>query len=621
MTHYKEIEKLLGKSRKTVNKYLNHIANEITEYQVNLVRKRNVGIYFEGDTQYLQVAIQSGKIELSKQNSEQTKLSILTDFLTSGVPIKVDDLSEKYFVSRSTLENYIQDLRNTIENYGAAFRSSQSGLFIETTEKNKRKLMSLLLENYWGDNNYQLVTSSEKNIKINVPRELKILFNPIIFEKVQSTLVEFQNISKLELNDYEYQSLMIHLVIAIQRIKKGETLKSESGESSNQSLSKNTRILNYMLERNLKIKIPLDEEKYINIHILAAESSEIDQGSEIGLNGSDEGAIGSFLKENLQDYDEALIHNLVLHLIPALHRFALGLSINNPYTNDVKRIFPFAYNRAVDLSLQIEKEFGVNVNEDEIAFIALHLETYVERKEQKLSAVIVCSTGLGTARLLEQRIHKYFADTLEIKRVVSVAELKKGVVTESIVISTVALNIPGKKVVIVPPFLDDRSKNKIQNAIIDSTKKGINGEEFMSLINEKLIIIDSEKSGKEQVIKKISSLLQEQGFASEGIGDAAIAREKLASTEMDFVAMPHAPIEFVKSPCITVYINPKGVEWSKGKVNIVFFLSMNESIKNSIDEIYSYFNELLEDKQLLQRITYQKEKSSVIKMLGSEIDV
>lgn len=620
MTHYKDIEKLIGKSRKTVNKYLNHIASEVIEYQVRLVRKRNVGIYFEGDTQHLQSAIQSGKIEPAKQNSEQIKSSILVDFLTSNVPMKVDDLSDKYFVSRSTLETYIKDLRSNIENYGATFKSSQSGLYIETTEKNKRKLMSLLLENYWGDNGYRLITTSEKNIKINIPHELKNLFNQDFFEKVQNTLVEFQNISKLGLNDYEYQSLMIHLVIAIQRIKKGETLTSEIGDSS-QSLSKNTRILTFMLEKNLKMKIPFNEEKYINIHILAAESSEMDYDSDTEFNGTDGGVIGPFLKASLQDYDEVLIHDLILHLIPALHRFALGLSINNPYTNEVKRIFPYAYNLAVNLSLQIEKEFGVNVNEDEIAFIALHLETYIEREKQKLSAVIVCSTGLGTARLLEQRIHKFFADTLEIKRVISVAELKRNVVTESLVISTVALNMPGKKVVIVSPFLDDNSKNKIQNVMIDSTKNKVSREEFMDLINENLIIIDSGKKEKEQVIERISSLLQEQGFASKGIGDAAIAREKLASTEMDFVAMPHAPIEFVKNPCIAIYINPQGVEWSKGKVNIVFFFSMNESIKTSIDEIYSYFNELLEDKQLLQRITHQRDKNNVIKMLGSEIDV
>ena len=50
ITHYKDIEKSTGKSRKTVSKYLNNIAEGVKKFQARLIRKRNVGIYFEGDT-------------------------------------------------------------------------------------------------------------------------------------------------------------------------------------------------------------------------------------------------------------------------------------------------------------------------------------------------------------------------------------------------------------------------------------------------------------------------------------------------------------------------------------------------------------------------------------------
>lgn len=53
IVHYRDIERTIGKSRKTVNKYLNHIAVIVSDYDVELVRKRSVGIFFEGEVDQL----------------------------------------------------------------------------------------------------------------------------------------------------------------------------------------------------------------------------------------------------------------------------------------------------------------------------------------------------------------------------------------------------------------------------------------------------------------------------------------------------------------------------------------------------------------------------------------
>jgi mannitol/fructose-specific phosphotransferase system IIA component (Ntr-type) len=166
--------------------------------------------------------------------------------------------------------------------------------------------------------------------------------------------------------------------------------------------------------------------------------------------------------------------------------------------------------------------------------------------------------------------------------------------------------------------LDNKSKNKIQRAVDEYKGMGSYKNAFMKLVHPELITIDPGQSTKSQVIRSISQQLKNEGYASSGIYEAAIKREKLASTQIDFVAMPHAPVDFVKRPCISVYINTQGIEWSQGKVNIVFFLAMNQTIRDSINDVYGYFNDLLEDKQLLQRILRATTKDEVMKMLGSE---
>lgn len=617
ITHYKDIEKSTGKSRKTVSKYLNNIAEGVKKFQVRLIRKRNVGIYFEGDTSGLRTSFY-GKGMLAEQ---QVVLSLISDLLTLNQPITIQELCEEYFVSRTTLEKYLKEIRERIEKNGAVLESNDNGLFIKAPEGVKRQLMSEVLQNYWGGGYCWIENEYGNQLTVSVPQEISCLFDQKVFEKVKNTLNSFQEKSNVKLNDFEFQSLAVHLVIAIQRIKKGEVLKSDA-YLAEQRFSGNTKILCDLLEDNFNMTIPYDEQQYINIHILAAEtakspndSSFIDEGKKSSQNDN---AIGKFLRNTLNDYDETLIDNLTLHLIPALRRFSLGLTINNPYTRDVKKSFPFAYNKAVDLSIQIEGKFSVHINDDEVAYIALHIEAYNERKSEKLTAVIVCSTGLGTARLLEQRINKYFSDSISVKRVISVSKLKQQNIPEDLIISTVGANVSGKTVIVVSPFLDNKSKNKIQRAVDEYKGMGSYKNAFMKLVHPELITIDPGQSTKSQVIRSISQQLKNEGYASSGIYEAAIKREKLASTQIDFVAMPHAPVDFVKRPCISVYINTQGIEWSQGKVNIVFFLAMNQTIRDSINDVYGYFNDLLEDKQLLQRILRATTKDEVMKMLGSE---
>lgn len=618
ITHYKNIEHNIGMSRKTINKYLNEIASEVKAYQIKLVRKPSVGIYFSGDTTHIRLSLQNGELIANRQSPQEIKLAILSFLLTSKEHITIQNLSDKYYVSRTTIESYLKQLKDWLKKKGAKLVSDEKGICLDASENVRRRLMTILLDFYWG-NNLEIKNNADLKLAVNIPKELKSIFNPEIFYKVVRTLNQFQKNNSIRLNDYQFQSLAVHLVIAIQRIKNKEIIIANE-ELTNHPLSPKTVILSKLLEKNLELTIPVEEQAYINIHILAAESNS---GVHLSLKNDKKlfrkSELVQFLKVNLTNYDKALISNLTLHLVPALHRLSLGLSMKNPYKNSIKGNFPYAYNQAVDLSIEIGKHFLVNVNDDEIAYIALHIESFLERREEKkIKTVIVCSTGLGTARLLEQRIKKYFADEIEINRVVSVSELMSAPITEDLIISTVDIDLQNKNVVVVPPFLDYQSKGRLQAVINKFKQFQENSGEFMKLVEPDLIIVDNKRTTRNQAIRTVCELLCSKQYALSGIADAAIKREKMASTEMDFVAIPHAPIQYVKRARIALYINSEGVDWDKGRVNLVFFMAMNESVKTSIDQIYNYFNTILEDKKLLKTLCRLTSKTEIIKLLGSE---
>jgi len=616
IVHYSDIEKSIGRSRKTITKYLNNVEPVLEAYNVQLIRKRNVGVYFEGDTTDLSNAIQNTGYPNTPKTKEERVTLILSKLLMSDENQSIQKLADMSFVSRSTLENDFKEVKRVLAEHDAIIESTYDGIRVVASESAKRKLISELLTRYWGNTLYSKKENGEIHSKLQLPNDITSFFSKDIFSKVLKALDEFENTSDLKLTDYEYQSLAIHLIISLERITKNEVLTTSEYDVN---LEKNTIHLVKILERVFKITIPEYERQYINIHILAAEGQLLSEDKiKNDTNDFQQKTISDFLKRNIPEYDHSLINGLMVHLSSALKRLYLGLSLHNPYTEEIKRNFPQAFNEAIDLCAKLEKQFNVSLNKDEVAYVALHIEAFYERQKDMVTAVIVCSTGLGTARLLNQRIKKFFSNSIRVSRVTSIQDLKHNSISEDLIISTINFNVPNKPVVIVPPFLDSNSVMRIKSAVDTILNKDKEPHSFSKLLDNDLSFISHGKENRDQVISKIGKVIFNLGYGEKDIDQAAIKRENLASTSMDNVAMPHAPVDFVKKPFIAVYVNKDGIDWNENEVNIVFFLAMNQTVHDEIDDIYKYFNDVLENKALLKEVINSKDNKEIIKLLSGE---
>lgn len=614
--HYSDVSKSIGRSRKTIAKYLDNIGLVVQHYQMQLVRKRNVGIYLEGDATNLQSTIQHRHYPSLPHSRSERVITILSKLLLTNRAVTIQNLADSTFVSRSTLENDFKEVKHILAKHHAIIETTHAGMKVIASESAKRKLMSELLTMYWGNTMYLENKAGKVERKLNIPKDIQPFFDRDTFQKVLNALDQFERISPLHFTDYEYQSLAIHLIISMTRITKDQTLENKVHPVK---LEVNTINLVHILEENFKLPIPEYERQYINIHILAA------QGQPLGHDSLEKAAaplqktvIHDFLAANIRDHDETLLRGLTVHLMSALKRLYLGLNLHNPYVDDIKKFFPLAFNNAIDISAKTEKKFNITLNEDEVAFIALHIEAYLERQKHMINVMIVCSTGLGTARLLEQRVKKFFASSIHVNRVTSIQSLKDHPITEDLVISTIKIEIHGVPVIVVPPFLDKGAVQQIHQVSEQILLERQNRNSFAQLLSPDLIMFSNHREERADVIKNIGQKLVRLGYGKVGIGQAAITREKLASTAISQVAMPHAPIEFVLKPCIAIYINQQGIEWNGNQVHIVFFLAMNQQVQTQIEAIYQRFNAILESEKLLKELIRCHNAAEVIEKLGGE---
>lgn len=355
-THYEDIAKHMNLSQRTIANVLDQIVPMVKELDVKLVRRPNDGIYFKGDLDKLR-----NDLSLSSSSSSQSKGGrqryILFKLLLNSNSYTLQDLADELFVSRSTVENDFVAVRKKLNSMGIGVEVSHQGIKISATEDQRRGATAELISQYWGQDIYAEHEHGQLVRTINLPPKLQQLFSKKIITLVMDSLTEFIDKSHLTFSDYEFQSLAIHLMIALERINNSSKNEPQSAKTSKYTgLLSETKLLIKILERRYQHSIPLVEQKYLNLHIVAAmhkkiSLSDVKDESDQQKVDDEFKNVSDFLQQKLVDIepDKELLEGLSLHLESTIKRLKVGLNIYNPYTKEIRRNLPEAFDAAVRL--------------------------------------------------------------------------------------------------------------------------------------------------------------------------------------------------------------------------------------------------------------------------------
>ena len=612
IVHYQDIMEYTGTSRKTIAKYLNEVEKVVNQQGVHLVRKRGQGIRFSGNTKGLLAEFPI--LKDNSQSEQERRISIMTFLTQQSKPVLLDDIADHFFISRSTLE---RDLNVLKMDYGLKLTATTEGVKFNSSESDVRRVIGQLLQSYWGQEIKQNQQTGKMTRTFKVPQSLKRYVNKQTLNQMQKVLNKFVKILKVDVNEYQYESLLIHTTIAIQRIKNGEFITQTTTQNfDTMAISPSTNKLVKMLIVAFKCEIPDEEIAYLNMHVAAIEDGYID----LDRSGLVERTIVDWLRSVLTDYDNQLLRNLTLHLRPALVRIKNGISITNPYCNQVKTYFPVAFDQALALAMTIEKQYHLQLTEDEIAYLALHFESFIERRKvlkPDVELAIVCSTGYGTAELLKQRVMDKLPD-VQIVGTLSVNELMTSTVTADIIISTIPLKMSGTRVIQVSPFLNDQELSLLEKLSQDIRQEKYTRNAFVKLLSPNGIITNSKATEKKMAIIQLTDRLEKYGYVDNQMQNSALAREQVASTIIDKFAIPHGDIDHVLQPTIGIMTSKKGIKWDHENVHIVFFVALNRTVETQMDDIYSYFYNLIQDGQRMTALIKAQNAQEIIDTLAQQ---
>jgi len=478
-TTAERLASILKVSRRTILRDLPGLSEKLKPLGITLVRKSGIGISLEGGRESIEnlrwlVGQPSGNVDITPD--ERQKLIILFLVENKG-PQKLYNFAKEFGVTEATISNDLDKIEGILSQYGIKLiRRPGLGVWIEGPEKNIRHLVTDLFYEYFDE--VQMVRLIKENLrdgkipggdlKDNIKNRLFGFIERNLLEGIEYALKEAVGQSGINLADSAYAGLLVHIALALERLKSGEIISMDKSLLATLKKTKEfdlARKLGAKLESTFGISIPEGELGYITMHLLGAKlrmGNDLDELFAMNHLEAREAAIeilkeaGGELKRDLLK-DAQVLEDLALHLKPAMVRMRLGMEIRNPILSQIKETYPQLMQVAKRAARLLERRFAVQVPEAEIGYIAMHIGAALERERsrERTGVVLVCPSGIGSARMLASRIRKELPE-LEIIDVVSLLDLEKSLVqhpeTEAI-ISTVPLEGVKLPVLLVSPLL------------------------------------------------------------------------------------------------------------------------------------------------------------------------
>ena len=548
--------------------------------------------------------------DFSEQNDRVVFL--LKRLLLEKESIKLEGFEDEMFVSKSTMRNDLRIVRKILMKYNLRLvNRPHYGTQVEGDEYMKR----LCLSNYIFNRQDVLVDY-----------ETFPLLDQKLYKKIKETIIQKVNKYKIEISDIALENLAIHIVIACRRIEEGFIIEHLNEHVMDDHPFEKIVALEIVKEIEMYTKLVFQEAEidYIVVHLLGTKlmhKEKLTEFSEFDEVGSIVQCMLKKLKNewnwNFED-DIEFIQALTLHIRPAMNRLRYKMNIRNPLLNEIKLKYPSAFEGAVAACKCIEEYLSIEPGEDEIAYIALHIGVALERMKSKLKKVkrviIVCASGVGTAKLLYYRLQHLFPHELEVAASINYYKLSEYDLSSiDFIISTIPIKEDlGVPVQVVNTFLGDEDIKQIKDYVSPIDKNGCS-----LYLDAQRVFIQQDMEDKESVIRFLCSELYKQGSVPNEYEKLVLEREALSPTSFgNLVAVPHPITPVTEKTFWTICTLKHPILWNDNQmVQFICLLNIEATPKGDLESMYEKLIEIVENKTIVQKIIKGQSVQEVMKIL------
>ena len=531
----------IGCSTKTIQNEIKEVNKELKNCEI--VSIRGIGYKIEGNLD--DIDIKNSDL-YDYDRVEYIIKKIINISSTDKDTIKLEDLADSMYVSLSTVKNDLKEVKKILNEYNLKISSKhKQGICIEASEEDIIKFII----------NYSNKVDNSLNIK-------DFLNNNIIENlfSIKKILLDTLNYENMILTDNEFKNIVNYISIYLSR------------NNTNQS----DFIKEYIKKYKSKKEKPISEDEQLLIRKAIKEfCRDLNIATSINLS-----------------HDKIFEECLFNHICNLYKRADLGINQYEITAGEIKLKYPFAFELGKIAKKTIEKNLNMEISEDEVENIALHiggaLERIDKRDEKKVyKTIIVCTSGVGTSMLIKSKLENIFKGKLEIIKVIPSYLIDYiNVLDIDFVISTVEVNLENINVIKVSPMLTDKEIKLIEKYI--ETENVYIDLDIQNLFSSELFFKDIKAETRSQVIDIMSKKLVEKGYIDDTMRQSYFERETIATTEIgNMVAIPHGAKGEVYENKVAIGILKEPISWEVGKVRLIIMLALDKEKILDYEDVFS----------------------------------
>ncbi|WP_379141290.1 BglG family transcription antiterminator [Paenibacillus sp. sgz500992] len=522
--------------------------------------------------------------------------------------VKLENLADQMFVSKSTVQNVLKSVKQRLSVFGLRIITKPGyGLKLSGEEYRLR----FCIANFFVEDVNQVGLNSAGD------EGFPLLFSKDELRLVRDIVIRCMRRHGLIFSDRGLHNLTIHILFAVRRIREGHLILSLPQEyiwpadCLEAAIARD--IAAALVPVSTLMSYPELEVDYLTMNVLSTELSvEMGDTKRLALTESDK-EYRMYAKSMIEEmeaglelgirHDSELEWGLSMHLKHALSRIRFGMGFSNPMLDSIKSEYPLAFQSAIIGAAELQRQSGLHISEQEIGYIALHIGSALERVKECSAVkkcIIVCSTGLGSARLLYHKINRHFGSKLEVAGTFGYYNLDQAPLeTIDFIVSTVPLpdELP-VPVVQVQTLLQDADLQHIQRMAFNL------GHEPIGFIREELTFLQMELESREEVLSFLCNKLESGQLVKSAFLESVRLREQLSSTAFgNRTALPHPLIPQTKETFGAICTLKKPVMWGDKPVQFVCLLCVGKkSQQEDLTVIYDTLIRITESAELVEQL-------------------
>lgn len=608
-----ELAKILDLNEKTVRTTIGKMRDSLDEYGIEIESKTRKGYHLLiYDKEKYQAFINNDEW-LSKNdipnNSKEREEWLLDYLLKQHKFVRIDDLSEMLYVSRSTITNDIRNVEDSLKSYHITLiRRPNYGLHIQGSEFDIRNCMiSQFKDNKWA----QRFSDKEEN-------ELKEI-SKILLNNIQN--------QKVVLSKSMIQEMTSCIYIAKVRYEENYKITVSKNEVVHRIYKPCIEVAtNIVEELNEKFHIHLldSEIYYIAINIAARSDYNVLEGE------LESGVINQARKQATQMLDcvydmmhldmrqnLSLLYDLISFLIPMDIRMRYGIIAKNLFAEATKKKYFFAYNVASQAVIPLKKTYFHEVPENEIAYLTSIFALFIEQekdKKKKYNILVICATNMSTSKLLAYQYKKKFKKYIDEVYTCEMYNLDSFDFSKvDYIFTTVEINrVLPKPVLGISAFLEDEEVEKISSIL-----KFKSSNTIADVYSEELFYDNIKGETKEEILFEICKRIPEKYGIPSDFYEGLLRREEITGTDLaKHVALPH-PYETtsdISFACISVLDHP--IRWTKQDVQVVILMAVAEDEQRDLTNFLQLISEFIANESAVLQLVEEPDFTTFVNLLS-----